>query len=642
MNEHRINPGFEGGMAWLNVDRPIRMEELRGCVVVVDFWTYCCVNCMHVLPVLRTLEERFAGQPLVVIGVHSGKFTAERDPERILQAVGRYGVPHPVVVDDEMVIWSRFGIRSWPTLVIIRPDGSVASVAPGEPDLETLHAFVQREMDQARERGMLASAPPAIVPAPPPRNRPLNYPGKVSLLPDGRLVVSDSGHHRVLICSSEGRVEHCVGSGLRGLEDGGFDQAAFDDPQGTCWFDGSVYVADARNHALRRVDLERRTVTTVAGTGVLGPTAPDQADAATSTALRSPWDLCAVGDVIYVAMAGNHQIWRYHPSNGSMDVYAGTAVEALIDGPVATSAWAQPSGLSERRGVLYVADSETSAVRAIDLSTDRVRTLVGQGLFDFGDDEGDASAAMLQHCLDVAALDGGVLIADTYNGKIKLWTEEVGTEPARVGTVAAGLSEPGSIAVADDGAWYVADTNAHCIIRILAGIETTIEVQGAPEPKVGALRPASEPTAPAESVAGWFTTLLELPEGCGLQAGDGSVTLVLRAPEGMELSAGAPVAVDLEVSRRSDLLLLARDRVTVAARGGATQLVAADVRVAPVEQGPIEAELLVAVRYVTCDSGDHAACYPGSARVRVPVRLMEGAADRELQFDVPLPLPEGA
>jgi thiol-disulfide isomerase/thioredoxin len=627
-------------MAWLNVDRPIHIEELRGCVVVVDFWTYCCVNCMHVLPVLRTLEERFAGEPLVVIGVHSGKFSAERDPDRILQAVGRYGVPHPVVVDDEMVIWSRFGIRSWPTLVVIGPDGNVASVAPGEPDLETLHAFVHREMAKGRELGILAAAPPAIVPAPPPRHRPLNYPGKAAVLPDGRLVISDSGHHRVLVCSPDGEVEHAIGSGLRGLQDGAFGQAAFDDPQGTCWHGGALYVADARNHALRRVDLEQQIVTTVAGTGALGAESPAEATPAMEAALRSPWDLCVVGDDIFVAMAGSHQIWRFHPSQETIQVYAGTAVEALIDGPAATSAWAQPSGLSERDGILYVADSETSAVRAIDLATGRVRTLVGQGLFDFGDDDGDAGASLLQHCLDVAAIDGGVLIADTYNGKLKLWSEAVGSEPARVGTVTTGLSEPGSVAVGNDGAWHVADTNAHRVVRIQAGIVTPIDVRGAPEPKVGALRPASEPQPPLESVAGWFTTLLELPAGMGLQAGDGSVTLVLTAPEGMELSEGSPVVVDLEVSRRSDLLFLARDRLSGTARGGQTQLVSVDVRVALVDQRPIEAELLASVRYVACDVIDHAACHPGSVRVRVPVRLVAGAADREIQFEVPLPAPE--
>lgn len=635
-----VSAGFEGGLAWLNVERPLSLDELRGCVVLIDFWTYCCVNCMHVLPVLRALEERFAGQPLVVVGVHSGKFSAERDPERILEAVGRYGVPHPVVVDDEMVIWRRFGIRSWPTLVVVRPDGTVASVAPGEPELETLHAFVEREMNLAREQGTLALAPPPIVPVTPPRHRPLNYPGKALPLPDGRLVVSDSGHHRVLLCSADGEVRQTIGSGLRGLQDGAFEQAAFDDPQGCCWLDGALYVADARNHTIRRVDLEQRTVTTVAGTGELGPVAPATDAPATEVALRSPWDLCAVGEVIFVAMAGNHQIWRFDPARGRAEIYAGSGVEALIDGPVATSAWAQPSGLSERDGVLYVADSETSAVRAIDLAAGRVRTLVGQGLFDFGDDEGEASAALLQHCLDVAVVDGGVLIADTYNGKIKLFATAVGDEPARVRTVATGLSEPGSIAVEPGGTWLVADTNAHRLVRVERGLPVPLAVSGAPDPKVGALRPPREPEPPAESVAGWYTALLELPEGSGLQAGDGSVTLLLTAPDGYQLAPGAPVVVDLEVSRRSDLLLLTDRRVTIAARGGPSQLLSIAVRVMPVDQDSVEAELLAAVRYVSCDATDHAACYPSTLRVRIPVRLLAGAADRELSFDVELPPPD--
>ena len=362
-------PELGKGSAWLNVDRPLTMSELRGSVVILDFWTYCCVNCMHMQPVLKVIEERFADDPVVVIGVHSGKFTAEQSADHVQQATARFGVTHPVVVDDEMTIWARFNIRSWPTLVVVRPDGSIASIAPGEPDVDTLDAFIRRELELARQDGTLASCKPEIVQQPAPEHTPLVYPGKAFPLPGSRIAISDSGHHRVLVCDSDGKVLHAIGGGLRGLSDGGFDEAAFDDPQGGCWHQGALFIADAGNHAIRRIDLDKAIVTTVAGIGQLGVRSPETRVKARSVALRSPWDLCSTADAIYVAMAGSHQIWKFWPAEGEIEVYAGTGVEALLDGPVARSAWAQPSGICEYNAVLYIADSETSAVRAIDLAT---------------------------------------------------------------------------------------------------------------------------------------------------------------------------------------------------------------------------------------------------------------------------------
>lgn len=640
MASSKTAPGFQGGLAWLNVDRPIDIAELHGCVVVVDFWTYCCVNCMHVLPVLRQLEERHAADPFVVIGVHSGKFSAERDPGRILAAVGRYGVPHPVVVDDDMHIWSRFGVRSWPTLVVIRPDGTIAAVAPGEPDLETLDAFVRRELELARAAGTLAPGRPNIMPAPPAEHRPLNYPGKVAVLPGGRLAIADSGHNRVLVTDERGLVDCAVGAGLRGWQDGRFEDAAFDDPQGCCWHDGMLYVADARNHCIRRADLERGVVTTVAGTGMLGASTPRGRVRASETPLRSPWDLCSVGEAIYVAMAGSHQIWRLWPAAGEIECYAGTGVEALIDGPVERSAWAQPSGLSERQGTLYVADSETSAIRAIDLAADRVRTLVGEGLFDFGDHEGDAEGAMLQHCLGVQAIAGGVLVADTYNGKVKRLTIGPDGTSSQLRTVLAELAEPGSVALAPDGAWIVADTNAHRVLRVRYGQTEEIQVLDAPEPKVGALRPVGEHRPPSESVQGWFTSLLELAPGHGLGPGDGAVTVLVRAPRGTKLAPESRIDVALEISRRSDLLLLGRAELSLAAHGTPTQLVPIEVRVLEPPAAEVEAELLARLRYVLCDDGPLAACHPGTLNLRVPVRLLRVGGERQLEFVIDLPAPE--
>jgi thiol-disulfide isomerase/thioredoxin/sugar lactone lactonase YvrE len=618
-------PELDGACAWLNVDHPLSLRELRGSVVLLDFWTYCCINCMHVLPTLREIERRHRDDPLVVIGVHSGKFSAERDPERIREAIGRYGVEHPVVVDDQMTIWSRYAIRSWPTLVIVRPDGKIAAVAPGEPDVEELDAFIAQLLEEARQSDKLAPAPPLIGSIKNVEHEPLCYPGKAIVLPDGHLAISDSGHHRVIVCARDGTVESVVGSGLRGLEDGALAQAAFDDPQGLAWFDGALHVADTRNHAIRRIDADR--VTTVAGTGALGHEPPRARQNAKEVALRSPWDLCAVGDELYIAMAGSHQIWRLH-TDGTIEVFAGSGVEALIDGRLAQSAWAQPSGLSTRDRTLYVADSETSAVRTIDLDRGEVRTLVGQGLFDFGDSEGDAEAALLQHCLGVAATEDGVLIVDTYNGKIKHWVR------GEIRTVLGDLHEPGSLAVAADGAWIIADTNAHRVLEVSDGRMRTVSIQGAPTAARGALESVA-PRPERPNVRGWFTALLELPDGIGLKPGDGGVSLILRTPKGTAFAGGSPLSVHAEVSRRSDLMFLERPHLELEARGGMTQLVGLDLRIEPFNQARVEAEIVATVDYVMCREEDAARCEPGRVHLRIPVRLM-ASGTRQLEFGIQL------
>ena len=616
-------PGLDRALLWLNIDRPLSMKELRGCVVVLDFWTYCCINCMHVVPTLREIERRFADESVVVLGVHSGKFSAERNPDRIAEAIGRYGMSHPVVVDDDMHIWSAYGIRSWPTVVVVSADGKIAAVAPGEPELEMLEAFVRRELELAREAGTLARSKPPVGRAAPIEHEPLLYPGKASVVPDGKIAIADSGHHRVMLCEPGGRVVWVAGSGMRGFVDGAAEAATFDAPQGLCWHDGALFVADTRNHAIRRVDATTARVTTVAGTGQLGRSSPEVRHKATVTALRSPWDLCSVGDAIYVAMAGSHEIWRLWPRDGEIEVYAGSGVEALLDGSVGTSAWAQPSGLSERDGVLYVADSENSAIRAIDLGTDIARTLVGQGLFDFGDGDGDADAVLLQHCLGVDATDDGVLIADSYNGKIKVWqgsAEGTGT----ITTKLDGLNEPGSISVGLDGVWIIADTNAHRILAVREGVVAEVPIRGLRRAVRGAPCPTTSSRRPALSVSGWFTQLLSLPEGVGLTSGNARVWLDLATARGTALATGSPMTVSWEVSRRSDLLLLPRPHMSIEANGGRQQRLGLDVRVAALPEQNIEAELIATIDYVVCHEQDVARCVPNQLSVRVPVRLVQG------------------
>jgi len=624
-------PELTGASAWLNASGPISNRDLRGQVVVLDFWTYCCINCMHVLPVLRDLEERHRDDPLVVIGVHSAKFDAERDAGRILEAMRRYGVSHPVAVDEGMRIWSAYAVRSWPTLVILRPDGTLAAVAPGEPDPAVLEGFVRQQLEEGRARGILAKAPLRLERLAPGEDTPLRYPGKVAS--GGELIfVADPGHHRVLVLDGNGAVRDTVGSGLRGFREGGFSDCALDDPQGLTVGEGTLFIADARAHVVARADLRERRLTRFAGTGALGRAPLEGRSPALQTALRSPWDLAARGDELYVALAGSHQVALVR--EGMIEPVAGNGREAQIDGRGTDSALAQPSGLSLQGDVLYVADSESSGVRAIDLRSRKIYSLCGgPGLFDFGDKLGAIEPGMLQHPLAVAATRSqGLLVADTYNDKLKRFSPDgLRLEPFHQGE----LAQPAGLCVLPGGEVLVADTNHHRLLLVSADGASARElpVRGAPPPRQGvALRP--QPPEPA-SGAGWFTAILESPAGAGLAPGEGTLVLELAAPGGYQLSAGSPWSVTLEVSRRSDLLQLSPESRRGEACGGAREKIAVQARCR--HQEDVDSELVVAVQAVACDARDHAACWPVRNSFRLPLRLLS-QGQREVRFALPLEL----
>ena len=306
--------------------------------------------------------------------------------------------------------------------------------------------------------------------------------GDDTVLPDepgGRLFVSDTGHHRVLMMDRAGRARRAFGRGVPCFSNGN-GQAAFNAPRGLALAGDTLYVADTENHAIRRIDLATGAVGTVAGTGMQAERF-NRGGPARTTALSSPWDLAlsADGSTLYVAMAGFQQVWALDLASGVIGPYSGTGHEGVKDDARERAWHAQPSGLalSADGRTLYVADSETSAVRAIELAgaQGRAGTLVGQGLFVFGDEDGDAETARLQHPLGVCAAYGAVWVADSYNNKVRkidITSGEVGTfagDGAPGLTDGAGrearLWEPGSIRAGWD-ALYIADTNNHAV-RVL-------------------------------------------------------------------------------------------------------------------------------------------------------------------------------
>jgi len=474
-------PELSGAVAWLNVPAPLSLRSLRGKVVLLDFWTYGCINCIHIIPDLQKLEERFPDE-LVVIGVHAAKFTNEKATENIRQIIRRYGIRHPVANDAEFRIWRAYTVRAWPSRVIIDPAGYVVGAASGEGNYEGFEQAIDGVIRVFEERGQIDRTPLALkLEHEGAAETPLMFPGKVLATAD-RLYVSDSNHHQIAVLSHAGAVLDRVGAGTAGRRDGSFGEAEFHAPQGLAMIDGRLWVADTNNHLIRSVDFEHRTVTTEAGTGVQC-TWREDGGRATTVALNSPWDLVANGSLLFIAMAGPHQIWMLEHTRGILWPYAGSGQEARLDGSIDSDAFAQPSGLALDEGVLYVADAESNIIRAIELPPkNEVRTLVGGDLFEFGDEDGRGDAVRLQHPLGVAVHDGRIVIADTYNHKIKLldprkrkvWTlAGTGMPGHRDGPGRkAQFYEPGGVSVVGDTI-YVADTKNHVVRAVDARTGTT-------------------------------------------------------------------------------------------------------------------------------------------------------------------------
>lgn len=471
-------PEFPKSALWLNTDRPLSLDKLKGHVVLLDFWTYCCINCLHVLPDLAYLERKYRDEPFLVIGVHAAKFDNEQDPENIRQAIIRHDIEHPVVIDNRHEIWNSYLIRAWPTFVLIGADGHLIARGSGEGLRDELDRHIASALEEAKRRGILAPEKVQIR-RPPLPDSTLSYPGKLAIHPKtGHLFVSDSHHHRILELklSPENRAEvhRVIGRGKAGDRDGSYADAAFRFPQGMEVIGDKLYVCDTDNHKIREIDLSDQTVRTLAGNGkqALWPATESENP---DVSLNSPWDLTAIRNHLYIAMAGSHQLWRLSLDPLRIEVFAGSGRENLIDGPPHTANLAQPSGIDAVGARLFFADSETSSLRTCNAETGEVATLIGRGLFDFGHRDGPFQEALLQHPLGVSAAGSSIYIADTYNHALRradLNARKISTiidrprkSVCRIGDrdcEVLPLNEPNDV-LWHDGKLFIADTNNHLI-----------------------------------------------------------------------------------------------------------------------------------------------------------------------------------
>ncbi|MFI9050463.1 NHL domain-containing thioredoxin family protein [Streptomyces sp. NPDC053427] len=582
-------PELIGKGGWLNTGgNELTLSDLRGRIVILDFWTFCCVNCLHVLDELRELEERHR-DTVVIIGVHSPKFVHEAEHQAVVDAVERYGVEHPVLDDPELATWKQYAVRAWPTLVVIDPEGYVVAQHAGEGHAHALEKLVEELTDEHGAKGTLRRGDGPYVP-PEPVATDLRFPGKAVRLPGGSFLVSDTTRHQLVELAADGeQVLRRIGTGERGL-----DAGSFNEPQGLALLpDGKVAVADTVNHAIRVLDPESGALETVAGTGRQWWQGSPTSGPAREVDLSSPWDVAWWQDRLWIAMAGVHQLWTYDPATGTVQVAAGTTNEGLVDGPAAEAWFAQPSGLAAAGDRLWIADSETSAVRWVQ-RTDagdgyEIRTAVGTGLFDFGHRDGAADQALLQHPLGVTALpDGSVAIADTYNHALRRFDPASG----EVTTLATDLREPSAAVLVDDDI-VVVESARHRLTRLRL-----------PEEAVRVESVAHRTQRAATEVA----------------PGRLRLDVVFQAPAGQKL--------DTRYGPSTRLLVSATPPELLADGAGPDSDLGRDLVLAG---GVTEGVLHVSAMAASCDDDpaiEYPACHVHQQDWGVPVRVVDGGAPR--------------
>ena len=622
------------GRNWLNTGgKQLSLEDFRGKITILDFWTFCCINCLHVIDELRPLEAKYS-DVLVTVGVHSPKFEYEADPVALAAAVERYEIAHPVLDDPELVTWQAYAARAWPTLVVIDPLGYIVAHLSGEGHAAGLESLIEELIAEHDAKGTLHRGTGPYV-APPAREGDLRFPGKAVALENGNFLVGDSGHHRIVELGNDlASVVRTFGSGIRGFADGDSDTAEFNEPQGLALLPPELaqnlgyhaVIADTVNHRLRSLNLDTGAVATLAGNGVQRLLDAEQARAAVdendeetwiralgndplNTSLSSPWDVLwsPKSQAIIIAMAGTHQIFSFDPVSSALAVFAGTGLEGLTDGVASESWFAQPSGLAlDSAQNIWVADSETSALRRLVLGEDgtvgRVESAIGAGLFDFGFRDGDADQARLQHPLGVASLpDGSIAVADTYNGAVRRYDPATAT----VSTLARGLNEPSDVqldaSVDGEPVLLVVETNSHQLVRLPLPAEALVVDEG-----------AAQTQRPKTKVSG----------------GEHALTVRFSAPKGQKLDDRWGDPTQLKISSSPEELLLS-------GAGTSTGL----ARTLELNPEIPEGVLHITARAAACDGepgGEipmHAACHLYQQDWGIPV-LLDPAGESELVLDL--------
>lgn len=471
-------PEFPADAVWLNTNEPLSFQKLKGHLVILDFWTYCCINCLHVLVELKALEKKYADKPVIVVGVHAAKFTNEGEVNQIQKAIERYQIEHPVVVDTEFHIWKSYAIRAWPSFVVVGPDGKITQVASGEGIYEPFDQLISKALkdpkfkkhwvsDQQKVSNLKSTSSY--------QKEKLQFPAKFTLdAQKNQVWIANTNCHQVLGYQlnqdlSHGELIAKVGSGNEGYQDGSFKQACFAFPQGLCFGEEQeLFIADTQNHVIRKLDLTNQTVKTLVGDGKKARMPFHQMT--NHQSLSSPWDLCLINQKLFIALAGTHQLAIYDLQQQKITQIVGNGYEGILDGSWPNAHLAQPSGIvcDVDNNRVYFVDSETSAIRFLDLATQQVQTLIGQGLFDFGHRDGFFDDALLQHAIGLAIHQNLLFVADTFNHAIRvldLNTNQIKTfYHQKDGPYA--LDEPHDVIWHPSKVLLLLDTNNHRLLKL--------------------------------------------------------------------------------------------------------------------------------------------------------------------------------
>lgn len=595
------------GDAWFGTENPrLGISDFKGRFLLLDFWTLCCVNCHHVLAELRPIEHKF-NDVLTVVGVHSPKFEHEKLPESVAAAISRHEIEHPVLNDPNMSTWQSYGVRAWPTLVLVDPRGEIIATYSGEGHSHAIEALIEKMIPKYEASGELIRGE-GVYRAPEPETGLLRQPGKVTEIPmrcrtllgGAELLVSNSGGHDLVAVavSDLATAKARIGSGIRGSNDGDFQSASFAEPYGIRFLSAELasvtgldlVVADTANHLIRGVNLQNQSVVTIAGTGRQWMQQDEISGPALGVSISTPWDIEIFEGELLIAMAGEHRIWRYNFQEKTLGIFAGTTNEGLVDGSLAEAWFAQPSAivvskLDPKR--IWLIDAETSALRVIE--SNRIRSLIGKGLFDFGHVDGPADQALLQHPLGVFETpDGNLLIADTYNRAVRKYS--IATN--KVSTIARDLGEPSDLEVieTEDGPKLVVVEASKNRISLLP-IESEAMVSGA---AMTSARPALE-----------------------VKAGELVVDVVFNAPPGQKLDERYGPSTYLVISSTPKELLLEGSGNSVELRR-------------PIRLNPEVSEgvLHVAAKGASCDESEEGAqCHIHQQDWGIPIRVSAEGAD---------------
>lgn len=486
LNKNQSNPELKFGgtepafefpqnTQWINTSSPISLKDLKGKIVLLYFWKYSSINCIHALVDIKKLEKKWKNE-LVIIGIHTPKFSAEKNKENLRQAILRNEIEHPIINDIDFTIWRQYQISSWPTFVLIDPKGMVVGVQSGESIYEGFDKILSGMVEEFNSYRLISITPNKSISLENKKitNHTLSFPGKLILNETGtELFVSDTNHHRILRIDTQTRkILDTIGNGKPGFKDGNFSGAMFQRPMGLTLKDDYLYIADSENHAIREANLKTKRVKTLAGTGEQAKSY-NVSGKGKEVSFNSPWDLIESKNILYITMRGSHQIWTVDLKTLEADVFAGSGSENLFDGKLEEASFAQPSGITKDRVKFYLTDSETSSVRSIDFkSSESINTVIGRGLFEFGDLDHSYPQARLQYPTGIAYSNGKLYVADTFNHKIKLidpyektsitlaGTGKIGAQNGKL--LEASFFEPSGIAVFKSKV-YVADTNNHTI-----------------------------------------------------------------------------------------------------------------------------------------------------------------------------------